>query len=204
VQRLRIVALLLAVFALTVPLTAQSASEWTVVDYSELVDGRQLSHSGEPVSRVIEQLGGRSVPPAGQRAGDLRLHMLLDPLVEPYGFVLSDVLDSLEPPHDRPLVEIGQLWQPGERQPAWVELLRSRRFIVESDGAGTLRVVLPWVPSGDPQGVKSAAAAEQAWKRAWPVLRHVFAAERRRLACWARIRTASLSTTRDRTATVRR
>ena len=169
------------VIAVTAPLAVQPTSEWTIVDYSELLDGRQLSHSGESVSRLIEQLGGRPVPPAGQRAGDRRLHTLLDPLVAFYGFVLSDVLDTQEPFHDLPLVEIGQLWQPGERQPAWVDLLRSRRFIVESDGAGTMRVILPWVPSGDAQDAKSAPAAEQAWNRAWPVLRHVFAAERRRL-----------------------
>ena len=174
--------LVLFALAVAVPLAAQPTSEWTVVNYSELLDGRQLSQSGESVSRLIEQLGGRPVPPAGQRANDRRLHVLLDPLVEPYAFVLLDVLDALEPPHDLPLVEVGQLWQPGERQPAWVELLRSRRFIVESSGAGTMRVVLPWVPSGDPQNLKSAAAAAQAWDRAWPVLRHVFAAERRRLA----------------------
>jgi len=173
---------LLLAFAVATAPAAQPAPEWTVVDYSELLDGRQLSQSGESVERLIEQLGGRPVPPAGQRAGDRRMHLLLDPLIEPYGFVLSDALDVLEAPQDRPLVEVGQLWQTGERQPAWVELLRARRFVVESDGAGTLRVVLPWTPSGEPRNIKSVVAAAQAWEQAWPVLRHVFAAERRRLA----------------------
>ena len=178
----RPMALLFCSLVLAAPFNAQTPAEWTVVDYSDLLDRRQVSHSGEPVSRLIEQLGGRSFPPAGQRASDRLLHTLLDPLTEPYGFVLSDALDALEPPHDLPLMEIAQLWQPGERQPAWVELLRSRRFVVESNGGGTLRVVLPWTPTGDPRNVKSSTAAQAAWDRAWPVLRHVFAAERRRLA----------------------
>ena len=174
--------LLLLTLSIALPGAAQPASEWTVVDYSALLDGRQLSQSGESVSLLIEQLDGRPLPAAGQRPNDRRLHKLLEPLVEPYAFVLSDVLDTLEPPHDDPLVEVGQLWQPGESQPAWVELLRSRRFIVASDGAGTLRVVLPWTPPADLQQASSAEAAAQAWDLAWPVLRHVFAAERRRLA----------------------
>ncbi|NIM00527.1 MAG: hypothetical protein GTN89_06565 [Acidobacteria bacterium] len=160
---------------------AQPAAEWTVVDYADLVDGRELSQSGESVSRLLEKLGGRTLPPPGQRGEDRRLHKLLDPLLEPYAFVLADVLDTIEPPHEQPLVEVGQLWRPGAGQPAWVELLRVRRFIVESDGTGTLRAVLPWTPTGDPGNVKSVAAAQQAWDRAWPVLRHVLAAERHRL-----------------------
>jgi hypothetical protein len=172
----------LLLLALSLPCVAQSTPEWTVVDYSVLVDGRQLSQSGESVSRLIEQLDGRPVPPVGQRPNDRRLHKLLEQLVEPYGFVLSDALDALEAPPDFPLIEVAQLWQPGESQPAWVDLLRSRKFIVESDGAGTLRVILPWVPSANLQDTKSAEAAAEAWDLAWPVLRHVFAAERRRLA----------------------
>lgn len=174
----------LLTFAVVTPAGAQPASEWTVVDYSELLDGRQLSHTGQ-LSLLIDLLDGRPVPPPGQRPSDLAAHVHLDPAVEPYGFVLSDALDVLESPHELPLVEIGRLWQPGERQPAWVDLLRTRRFVVESDGAGKLRVVLPWEPSGEPRQTKSVAAAEQAWDRAWPVLRHVFAAERRRLAAGA-------------------
>ena len=61
---------------------------------------------------------------------------LLDPLLEPYAFVLPDALDSLSPTRGKFHAEIGSLWQPGAAQPAWVELLRARRFVVESDGGG--------------------------------------------------------------------
>jgi hypothetical protein len=174
--------LLCAAAAAAQPVTAQQAEGWTVVDYASLVDGRQMSHAGDPVGRLLEKLGGRTFPPAGQRPGDGALYALLEPLVEPYAFVLSDVLDTLEPPAKSPWIEVARLWEPGERQPAWAELLRARRYVVESDGAGTLRVVLPWQPTGDPRQVPAATAARQAWDDAWPVLRHVFAAERRRLA----------------------
>ena len=82
------------------------------------------------------------------------------------------------------MVEIGHLYVPGQRQPAWAELLRSRRYVVESDGAGRLRVCAPWTGGGAGQGLPTAASADagrQAWDSAWSVLRHVVAAEQRRL-----------------------
>lgn len=165
-----------AAFAATEP-----AASWLRVDYSELVDRRQLSHSGESVGELLRRLDGRQFPTAGQRPADLRGHRLLDPLLEPYAFVLPDALDAQGPLHERPFVEVGSLWSPGERQPAWVELLRARRYVVESDGTGRLRLCLPW--SGEPQAeTDSLQAARRAWDQAWPILRHVFAAERLRLA----------------------
>jgi hypothetical protein len=158
------------------------AEEWAIVEYGELINARQLSHSGEPVGLLLNRLGGRPVPPPGQRQGDLTYHKLLEPLLEPYAYVLSDLLDGIETPPSYPLIELGGLWHPGEPQPAWVELLRSRHFIVESDGRGSLRVILPWQASGDPRQRPSATAAEESWKRSWPVLRHVMAAERKRLS----------------------
>jgi hypothetical protein len=111
-------------------------------------------------------------------------YSLLDPHLERYGFVLSDALDSrLEKPRSAPLVEVGWLWQPGEAQPAWVELLRSRRFLVESDGAGFIRACVPWNGAA---ATSSEAAAAEAWSQAWPVLRHVLAAERLRLTAAGR------------------
>lgn len=181
----RIASLLLSVLVATLVAAqpaAPQAAGWTVVDYASLVDGRRMTHAGEPVGRLLELLDGRPLPPPGQRSGDRALHAALDPLVEPYAFVLSDVLDSVEAPSERPWFEVARLWEPGERQPAWAELLRARRFVVESDGAGTLRVALPWEPAGDPRRVEASVAAGHAWTAAWPVLRHVFAAERRRLA----------------------
>ena len=167
------------------------ATAWGQVDYGPLVDRRQLSHSGEPVGVLLARLQGRPYPRAGERPEDVRDSMLLDPLLEPYAFVLPDALDSLAPPPEPPMVEVGGLWRPGEAQPAWVELLRARRYVVESDGQGRFRLFLPLgadSAAGAPgdgssaPALDSSAAAQRAWEGAWPVLRHVFAAERRRLA----------------------
>jgi hypothetical protein len=147
------------------------------VDYRGLVDQRKLSHSGDPVGVLLERLGGRSLPAEGERREDALAYRLLDPLLEPYAFVLVDAMDSLSPAPDPPMVEVGSLWEPGEEQPAWVELVRARRFVLESDGQGKLRAFLP-APSGE----DPVEAAKQAWSDAWPVLRHALAGERRRLA----------------------
>ena len=175
--------------------TSAKNGGWVSVDYSSLLDRRRLTHSGESVGELLERLAGRSLPPPGERIPDRMAHMLLEPLLEPYAFVLPDALDSLQAAPDPPMVEIGSLWQPGEAQPGWAELLRSRRFVVESDGAGRLRLFLP-LPAASAGAVTAAlsgsgatgnlpdstAAAEAAYRDAWPVLRHAFAAERRRLA----------------------
>ena len=160
---------------------AAQTKEWIEIDYGALVDRRELSHSGESVGELLDRLGGRSLPPPGERPADRLAHTLLDPLLEPYGFVLQDALDGLSPIADPPMIEVGSLWSPGQRQPAWVELLRARHLLVESDGNGRMRVCLP--ADGvvtDPASANSAEVARLAFDRAWPVLRHVFAAEQRR------------------------
>jgi len=165
--------------------SVSAADGWLAVDYSELVDRRQLSHSGESVGALIERLEGRGAPRDGGRPQDRHAHQLLEPLLEPYAFVLSDALDGFEAGDSPDWIEIGSLWQPGEPQPAWVELLRARQLIVESDGRGRLRVILPWESSSPATGLpeqEARLAARAAWDAAWPVLRHVLAAEHRRLA----------------------
>ena len=89
---------------------AQALPEgWIQVDYSGLVDRRALSHSGESVGVLLERLEGRPVPPPGERPGDRMAHSLLEPLIEPYAFVLADALDALHGASERPLVEVGWL-----------------------------------------------------------------------------------------------
>ncbi len=191
--RLAAALLLVSVWGAEAPLPGQAPPQagsggWSAIDYAALVDLRQPSHSGESVGMLLARLEGRPVPPPGERPADRTAHALLDPLIEPYGFVLIDALDALAPIADPPRVEVGSLWRPGEPQPAWAALLQARRYIVESDGTGRLRIILPYpesgaaAPGGGPPEVGSAAAALAAWEAAWPVLRHVLAAERRRLA----------------------
>ena len=168
--------------------TEPKANRWIRVDYGALVDGRRLTHSGEPVGVLLQRLGGRPMPAAGERREDALAYRLLDPILEPYAFVLSDALDSTAQPSDLPMVEVGSLWEAGEAQPAWVELVRARRFLLESDGEGHLRACLPasaleGLPGDSPPGRDDPVeAAKAAWEEAWPVLRHALAGERRRLA----------------------
>ena len=183
--RVRAVLLGLVCWAPALELAAADEAGWITVDYAPLVDRRALSHSGESVGVLLARLAGRPLPAPGERPADRIAYGWLEPLVEPYGFALSDALDALDPGRrERPLVEVGSLWQPGEPQPAWVELLRARRFVVESDGAGSLRLALPWRGDTDPARatIDSAQAAREALAQAWPVVRHVLAAEARRLA----------------------
>ena len=115
--------------------TESGTVRWVRVDYGALIDGRRLTHSGEPVGVLLSRLA--------QGPGDALAYRLLDPILELYAFVLPDALDTLGPPHDPPWVEAGPLWESGEAQPAWVELARARRFLLESDGSGHLRACLP-------------------------------------------------------------
>ncbi len=161
--------------------------DWLEVDYGALVDREALTPSGEPLGVVLDRLGGRPLPGAGEpgRERDRLDHVLVDPFLERYAFVLPDALDALAGAPDPPMVEIGRLWAPGEPQPAWVALLRARRWVVESDGRGRLRVFLPFREGERTDRIPpaaSGAAAERAFRDAWPVLRHVLGAERRRLA----------------------
>jgi hypothetical protein len=161
---------------------------WVRVEYGALVDGRKLTHSGEPIGVLLARLDGRPMPKGDEPREDALSYRLLDPLLEPYAFVLSDALDTLGPAPDPPMVEVGALWETGEAQPAWVELVRARRLLLESDGEGHLRACLPEASleaataEGFPDSTDPVAIAELAWKEAWPVLRHALAGERRRLA----------------------
>jgi hypothetical protein len=171
-------AALLAVVPSTGTAPGGGATDWVEVDYGPLVDFDRLAQSGESVRSLLRELDGR---PLGS-TDDPRvfaIHRLLEPVLERYAFVLADAADTVEPAARAPWVEIAGLWERGEAQPAWVELLRSRRYVVESDGAGRMRAFVPFSGS---ESLASQAAAERAWKEAWPVLRHPLAAERRRLA----------------------
>ena len=105
-MRGRLPALILCVLCVGLPaLAATGEPDWITVDYARLVDRRALSHSGESVGALLARLGGRALPPAGERPSDRIAQDLLEPLVESYAFVLSDALDSLDASrHERPLV----------------------------------------------------------------------------------------------------
>jgi len=167
---------LLAAMAAAAATAAAAPPGWVEVDYGALVDRRQPTHSGESVGEILQRLGGRPVPPAEPPSSDRVAHGNIEPFLEGHAFILPDLVDARRAAPERPLTEVGWLWAPGQAQPAWAELLRARRYVVESDGRGYLRVFVPAREAGAP------GAAEAAWTDAWPVLRHVLAAERARLA----------------------
>lgn len=160
---------------------------WRAIAYGAIVDRAQLTHSGEPVGALLDRLGGRPLPPPGERRGDLLAYRLLDPWLEPYAFVLADALEATGVGPASPWREIGAAWEPGAGpEPAWVELLRARRYFLLADGEGRIRAFVPWPEGEGPGGTAralpedAAAASRAAWEAAWPVVRHALAAERRR------------------------
>ena len=182
----RLRALLVFLVVAVVPAASAQPSEgrgedWVEVSYGDLVDGRRLSQSGQAIETLLGELAGRPYPAAGERPQDASIYRQLEPLLERYAFVLPDAVDALEPLPEKPMIEVASLWQPGEAQPAWVELLRSRRYVVESDGDRRFRVFAPTALVAP-----SEKAAIEAWASAWPVLRHVVAAELRRQAAAGR------------------
>ncbi|MDQ7006823.1 MAG: hypothetical protein Q9Q40_06290 [Acidobacteriota bacterium] len=170
---LLVLVVLLALAGVGAASGGDDADEWVEVDYSSLVDRRRLTHSGQAVGEWLDRLAAE---PGNSGTRELALP-LLDPLLEPMAFVLPDALDTLQGVPGRELVELGWLWEPGEAAPAWVELLRARKWLLESDGEGFVRVFLP----APENGIPSALAARRAFERAWPGLRHPLAAEWRRL-----------------------
>lgn len=168
--------LVLAPTAGTAPTGASPG--WIEIDYGPLVDLERLAQSGESVRTLLRELDGRPLGSTDD-ARVFAIHRLLEPVLERYAFVLPDAADTVEPAAQAPWVELAGLWERGEAQPAWVELLRARRTVLESDGAGRIRA---FVPVAGTEALASRAAAERAWAEAWPVLRHPLAAERRRLA----------------------
>lgn len=181
--------------ALAQDASSPGADEWLVVEYGELVDRRELAQSGEPIGALLTRLSTVTDPTG--RAG------LLDqlvPVVEPYAFVLGEALDSAATSAAAgPFVEVGRLWDAGAAQPAWVELFRSRRYVLESDGAGRMRAFVPYAaidPAGETSLPTSSSVdlAEQAWTEHYGVVRHAIAAElRRRAASGAEAGTVELA-----------
>ena len=112
---------------------------WIEIDYGPLLDRRQLTHSGDSVGVLLDRLASKPANLADGGRSERLFLSLLDPLLEPYAFVLPDAVDSYKQTEGAPYVEIGHLWHPGAAQPGWVELLRARHFLVESDGTGRMR-----------------------------------------------------------------
>ncbi len=137
--------LVLCVLAIGITSPLQAADKRDVrINYEALIDGKAMTHSGQPVSReliLIRTLNAQAqkdpklTPLLADRLG------LVEPYLEPLGILLDDALYQAEPNRAvTPLVEVAALYRVGGQQPAWVDLLRTRHYLVLSDGRGYVRV----------------------------------------------------------------
>ena len=86
----------------------------------------------------------------------------IEPVCEPAAVILNDALaqeDSATLNLD--LVELGAFYPPGSAEPAWADLVRTRKYVVYTDGGSYCRLFLP------------GTSGEEAWQAAYPVVRHV-------------------------------
>ena len=112
---------------------------WVAIDYGALVDRRRLSHSGQSIGDLLRFLEGRPGPPAAGKPEDAAGHTLLDPLLEPFAFVLPDTLDSFSQVSDPPLVEIGYLSHPDEEKALASSAHQDRVALAIFDAINTFR-----------------------------------------------------------------
>jgi hypothetical protein len=86
----------------------------------------------------------------------------IEPVCEPAAVVLNDALAQKDPTtFNGNLIELARFYPPGRAEPGWADLLRTRRFVVYTDGNAYCRLFLP------------GTSADDAWTRAYPVIRHV-------------------------------
>lgn len=133
---------------------AGPAAAYTI-EYADLVETTRIVRTGQRLHEVLPALGAsRSLRGAAQ------------PILDPHTALLNEAIDMVEPPGagDAPFIPLASWYPEGEAEPAWVALVRGGRIAAFTDGAGRLRL---FVPGRDP---------ESAWRRWYPVLRHILAA----------------------------
>jgi hypothetical protein len=155
------------------------------ITHSGRTVSQELARLGQPVfsavagsSRIdvdaqIAKLVAAGAAPSGAllSIGSLRVKQrfaaqkaLVEPFLEPYSFLLEDLLETTDPASIRPnLIELASLFPNGAPQPAWADLVRTGYYYVLSDGRGYARIFVP------------GTAAATAYHRHLPVLRNVIA-----------------------------
>jgi hypothetical protein len=97
------------------------------------------------------------------------LKALVEPFLEPYAFLLQDALEAENPTQlKNPLTEVGDLFPFGEKQPAWANLLKTRRYLALSDGKGYVRIFLPGTIS-----FQGNLNAKEAYSKNYGAVRHI-------------------------------
>lgn len=105
---------------------------------------------------LIEATATENAAEMGQLIEDV------EPVCEPAAVVLNDALAHADPSTVNPnLVELAAFYPGGRVEPGWADLVRTRRFVVYTNGNSYCRLFLP------------GEAAEPAWDAAYPVMRHI-------------------------------
>jgi hypothetical protein len=112
-------------------LLERTQPDWLEVDYSDLVDYGQFTHSGMPLKKTLDEL--RNVP---------GLKGEVQPFLDPFAAQLIDVADMDLGPSEPPFENVSSQFVPGTQGPAWVALTRNGKFIVATDGKDRARVFL--------------------------------------------------------------
>jgi hypothetical protein len=139
------------------------------IRYGGLVDPSEVTHSGETVGQVLKRMRDARAEVKGSLPDTFALMLregpnlaLVEPFLEPMAFVLEDAHVRTDPRRgEDPLIEVASLFPEGSPQPAWAELLRTRYYVVLSDGLGYVRMFLP---GRDP---------ERAYQTHYGAVRHV-------------------------------
>ena len=93
-------------------------SNWITISYGSAVDKSTLTHSGERVGNVIQNIPSYDDDYKG----------LVQQYLEPYSILCHDVLLYNIKPDTHPLVNILAHYPVGSEQPAWVDLFREGHF----------------------------------------------------------------------------
>ncbi len=99
------------------------------VSYRDLIDETQLVRTGETLGSALRQ---RPLPRG-----------TVQPFLDPHTTLLAQAVDMLEGAPAQPYRDIAELFPEGNAQPAWAALCRDGKLVIESDGAGKVRLFLP-------------------------------------------------------------
>lgn len=132
---------------------ADTPAKWITISYDGLLDKTQLTQSGEPLSVALQTLATSS-PSRGE----------VQPFLAPQASLLIDVADTIYPSSGAPWTNLGNYYEAGSAQPAWVALMRAGEVIVAATGDGRARV---FAPGSEPQF---------SYQRCYGIVRHALAA----------------------------
>lgn len=151
------------VVACLLPLTTNTVlfreHDHIIIKFAELLDPTAHGHSGDPVEATAKSL--RQLGSLASTVAFTQLRSDIEPHCERMAFVLNDGLVSTRPQTLRTdLIDVATWFPEGDAEPAWADLVRTRRFHLLTDGSAYVRAFLPGFDAG------------KAYDQAYPVLRY--------------------------------